>query len=106
MIKYTTPAITLKVKGMDISQSDAYVTLKQDPLKLTKSGADLTISTETVQGVTNTIISFTLSQEETASFTQNLAVKIQVNWYSNGTRLATKQKLISFQENLLDEVIA
>lgn len=105
MIQFTTPTITLKVKGIDISQTDAYVTIKQNTLELTKTGADLSISTETIQGVTNTLIAFTLTQEETAAFAQDRTAKIQVNWYSNGIRLATEKKAVIFSENLLDEVI-
>lgn len=106
MIQFTTPTITLKIKGIDISQADAYVTLKQGQLELTKTGAELSISTETIAGVTNTLIAFTLSQEETASFTKDRTAKIQVNWYDAGIRLATEQKAVIFGENLLDEVIS
>lgn len=105
MIRYTTPTITLRVKGIDISQSDAYCTVKQDKVKITKTGADLSISTETVQGTTNTLISFTLSQQETAAFIQDRIAKVQVNWLNGGKRLATERKAVVFGENLIDEVI-
>lgn len=105
MINYTTPTITLTVEGVDISAFDVFVTLEQGKTELTKSGADLTITTETVQQITNTIISFTLSQLESAKFDYSRYVNVQVNWINNGTRNATEIETIEVMRNLLDRVI-
>lgn len=106
MINYTTPAITLIVEGVDISDNDVYVSLKQGCQEMTKKGTDLDISPQTVGQVTNTQISFTLTQEESASFDYNRNVMVQVNWISSaGVRDATEIKTISVMKNLLDEVI-
>ena len=107
MINYTTPTISLTVEGIDLSANQVYVTLKQGAIELTKSGADLTVEAVTVQGVTDTDISFMLSQEESASFKFNASAAVQVNWISgSGHRGATEIKTISVLRNLLDEVIA
>lgn len=107
MINFTTPTINLTVEGADISSMDVYVTLQQGAYELTKSGDDLTIQTETIGQVTNTNISFTLSQEESASFKPKYSVAVQVNWINeNGIRSATEIKTIRVTPNLLDEVIA
>ena len=107
MINYTTPTISLIVEGTDISTHDIYVTLEQGKKKLTKSGADLNITTETHDQVTDTKITLTLTQEESASFDYNRNVAIQVNYItSQGVRDATEMKNIGVMRNLLDEVIA
>jgi hypothetical protein len=106
MIQYTTPSITLTVEGIDISSYDVYVSLEQGKVKETFSGDELAISTETVQSKTNTIIAFTLTQEQTAAFDDMRPVAVQVNWLnSDGVRAATNIKTISVMRNLLDKVI-
>lgn len=106
MINYTTPTISLTVEGVDLTGQDVYVTLEQGSKELTKSGSDLNITTETHDSVTDTNISFALTQEESATFKFNLAVSVQVNWISaSGVRAATEIKGISVMRNLLDEVI-
>ena len=107
MINYTTPTISLTVEEADLSGQDVYVTLEQGNLKLTKTGNDLIIDTETVQQITNTSITFSLTQEESAAFNFGKSVSIQVNWInSSGVRDATEIKTIPVMRNLLDEVIA
>ena len=106
MIRYTTPTISLIVEGVDLTSKDVYVTLEQGKHELTKKGSDLTISTETVQQVTNTLISFTLSQAESAAFKLSASAAVQVNWISSaGVRTATEIKTINILKNLLEEVI-
>lgn len=105
MINYTTPTITLTVEGVDISSFDVYVTLEQGKTELTKNGADLTITTETVQQTTNTIIAFTLSQTESATFDYSRYVNVQVNWFNNGIRNATEIETMEVMRNLLDRVL-
>lgn len=106
MINYTTPAIELTVEDEDLTGMDVYVTLQQRSVVLTKTGNDLVIETETVGQVTNTNITLTLSQEESAAFKYNQPVALQVNWIaSNGVRDATDIQNIPVMQNLLDEVI-
>ena len=106
MINYTTPTISLVVEGVDITEKDVYVTLEQGRIELTKTGTDLIMEAEQVEQVTNTNITFTLTQTESALFNYNRNVAIQVNWISSaGVRDATEIKSIDVMRNLLDEVI-
>lgn len=107
MIKYTTPTIPLVVEGVDLTQSlDVYVTLEQTGVELTKKGTDLIITTTTHDQVTDTNITFRLTQEETAAFNLHGRVQIQVNWIdSAGVRDATEIKSVPVMQNLLDRVI-
>lgn len=107
MINYTTPTITLTVEGVDISANDIYVSLEQGRIELTKSGSDLIVTTDTHGQVTDTVITFTLTQEESATFNFGKSVSVQVNYISaQGVRDATEIKTIGVMRNLLDEVIA
>lgn len=106
MIRYTTPTITLTVENAVLT-GDIYVTLEQGSLELTKTGTDLTVTTNTHDQVTDTIISFSLTQEESAAFKFNASCSVQVNWITSaGVRSATEIKSIGVMRNLLDEVIA
>ena len=106
MINYTTPTIELTVEGVDLTAQDIYVSVEQGAKELTKTGADLTVEAETVGQVTNTNISFTLTQEESAAFQYGKQVSVQVNWISvSGVRAATEIKNIPVFKNLLAEVI-
>lgn len=102
MINYTTPTITLTIEGVDLTSKDVYVTFEQGAHQLTKKGNQLYVSTEG----TDTIITMTLTQEESATFDYSKNVAIQVNWISpDGVRSATEIKKIDVMRNLLDEVI-
>ncbi len=106
MINYTTPTITLTVEGVDISAHDIYVSLEQGKLELVKTGNDLIVTTDVHEQVTDTVITFTLSQEESASFNFGKSVSVQVNYISSdGVRDATEIKNIGVMRNLLDEVV-
>ena len=106
MINYTTPTISLIVEGVDISSHEVYVTLEQGKTELTKKGDDLIINTEQIQQVTNTNITFVLTQQESAAFDYNRNVSVQVNWITSaGARSATEIKQIDVMRNLLDKVI-
>lgn len=115
MIKYTTPAISLTVEGNDLSHADVYVTLSQCPVEITKTGADLIVTTTednnasdskvVAENVIDSNIVFTLSQEESAMFKSG-PVSIQVNWITDeGIRSATDTASIHVGGNLLDEKI-
>lgn len=107
MINYTTPTISLTVEETDLTGNDVYVSLEQGKTELTKSGTDLIIDTDTHGQVTDTIITFTLTQEESATFNFGKSVSVQVNFInSSGVRDATEIKTIPVMRNLLDEVIA
>ena len=107
MINYTTPSITLEVEAVDLTDNDVYVTLHQGNYRMTKKGTDLVISTETHEQITDTVITFVLTQEESASFVYDKKVSVQVNWINaSGVRDATEVKTIGVMRNLLDEVIA
>lgn len=106
MINYTTPTITLIVEGVDLTGKDIYATFEQGCRQLTKKGTDMTITTEVVQDRTDTVLTMTLTQEESASFDFNRNASVQVNWISaGGVRGATEIKGIGVMRNLLDEVI-
>ena len=106
MINYTTPTITLTVEGVDLSSQEVYVSLEQGSVTLTKTGLDLLITTETVQQVTTSTITFVLTQAESGAFEYNKSVNVQVNWIdSSGVRDATEIKAISVMRNILDEVL-
>ena len=105
MINYTTPSLTLVVDNIDISAYDIYATLEQGLYKLTKTGDELTVNTETVGEKTNTVITMTLTQEESAKFFYDKPVNAQVNWLVDGSRFATDIKQIPVMRNLLNRVI-
>lgn len=105
MINYTTPTLTLVVDGINISTYDIYATLEQGLNKLTKTGDELTVDTETVGQKTNTVITMTLTQQESATFFYDKPVNAQVNWLVDGKRFATDIKTIPVMRNLLNRVI-
>ena len=107
MINYTTPTISLTVEGVDLSGMDVYVSLEQGQKELTKTGDDLIIEPIIGAETTDTKITFTLTQEESATFNFGKSVSVQVNFInSSGVRDATEIKTIPVMRNLLDEVIA
>lgn len=107
MINYTTPTYPIIVEGKDLTGQDVWVTFKQGEIKLNKKGADLTITTETHDQVTDTIITTTFSQRETAMFDPGMRVKLMVNYINDqGVRDATNKATIEVFENLLDREIA
>ena len=106
MINYTTPTIQLTIEGKDISSHDIYATLEQGAVELTKTGNDLSVQTDTHGQITDTIITFVLTQLESASFDFTRSVSVQVNWISSsGVREATNIQTIPVMRNLLAEVI-
>lgn len=101
MIQYTTPKTVLTVSGIDLTNYTVYVTFSQGNNKLTIENPEVTVDGE------NTVISVTLTQEQTGSFDYSLPCRVQVNWIdSDGTRNATMVKKTAVFENLLSEVIA
>lgn len=106
MINYTTPTISLTVEGVDLSGMDTYVSLEQGQKELTKTGDDLIIEPIVGTETTDTSITFTLTQEESAFYDFGKRVSVQVNWISSaGVRDATEVETIPVMRNLLDKVV-
>lgn len=100
--RFTTPPITVLVKGQDITTYDVYLTLKQLDTEITLSGASLSMTATD----DDTEITFSLTQEQAGQFSPKLPASIQVNWMDGGLRYATEMVKVRVFENLLDEVIS
>ena len=100
MIRYTTPTITLEVDA-DLSASDIYVSLVQGSKEKVVKNPSYSVSSG------KTTLTFTFTQEESASFNEFESIHLQVNWITaGGTRNATEIATFNSFRNLLDEVIA
>ena len=99
---YTTPTLSLKVKGVDIhSASYVYVTFYNNgKVILTKEKADISMS---VSG-SDTLIDVALSQSESRYFKPDSSASVQVNWMNGTTRAATEIVDFTVKDNLLKEV--
>lgn len=104
MINYTTPTLYARVKNINFTTGyDVYVSLEQGCRQLDKSGEDLTLEMDG----NDTLISFVLTQIESASFDFNSRVYMQINIIDeNGCRAATGIKQIPVMRNLLDREIS
>ena len=104
MINYTTPTLYARVKNIDFTIGyDAYVSLEQGDVQLDKSGDDLTLELDGE----DTLISFTLTQKESAAFDFGSKVYVQINIIDqNNVRAATGIKQIPVMRNLLDKEIS
>ena len=99
MRRYTTPTIELTVEGHDLTASDVYVTMRQQGRELTIEDADVALDGE------DTVITFALTQEQSATFREGRA-KVEVNWVdADGFRNATAIEEMSVTPNLLNQVI-
>ena len=103
MRRYTTPTVWLKGKGIDLTDGfDVYVSLEQENVELTKTGDALTVEKDG----DDTIVSFSLTQEESAGFRDTSLVSCQINVLdAAGKRYATGIKQMKIGKNLLEEVI-
>ena len=102
---YTTPTLTFRVKGVDITAEDhIYVTFADhtESRVLTKADGELTVSLNDE----DTDVSVTLSQAETKIFRPNTHASAEINWCnSSGTsRGATEIVDIIIKNNLLKEI--
>ena len=104
MITYTTPTITLRVRGYTIpSDSNIYVSIEQGTISVEIRETDITITP--FEG--GTILRFELTQVQSGKFKWLQPVRIQVNWIDgNEKRDATKIAQFPAFENLLDRVIS
>lgn len=102
MIQYTTPLQRVLIPGKDLTSWDVYVTYSNRWRKatVTVNPLDMEVTEE------GTILTYRLTQEQTALFDKDEEVEIQVNWYKDGIRGATKRKNIYSEENLLKVVIS
>lgn len=98
--RFTTPPITLLVKGVNITAYDIYVTVKQDDNEITVSDG-LSVSLEG----RDTKIVFQLTQEQAGSLDFRGFAGVQVNWIADGNRYATEIARVQIYNNLFDEVI-
>lgn len=117
MRRYTTSTPSLIVEGVDISSHKVWVTFTQiypddidstviNTLSQAEYKTESLTVTPTGKAVSgnDTIITCSLSQEQTARFKPG-RVRVQVNWMtSGGVRKATDIVLIPSFDNLLDEV--
>ena len=96
----TTQTIKITIKGWDLTNSDVYVTFKQGTKKLTRKDiADATYSNRT------SVITLTLSQQETMSFKEDEQGLIQVRWIGDDG-IAHKTKTAPFNvDTLLYEAV-
>lgn len=99
--KWTTWDYPVRVKGISLVGMDVYLTFKQGSEKLTLSGDNI----EVTDDGDDTLITFTLDQEQTGSFDESRSLEIEVNWMVNGKRRATSISGIEIKRNLLNEVI-
>lgn len=99
MIQFTTPAVTLTVKGVTFDGTEkVWVSIRQADKKI-----DIDDATVDSSG-TDPVITFTLTQEQTAGLSLGAAL-IQVNWITTGEeRGATDIVTVNVGRNLLDEV--
>lgn len=102
MVRYTTPELNLEVIGYDLTGASVRVTIRQ---KVGPNEAVATISNPTLTKTdAGTLVTAKPTQAQTGEFVHGWAY-VQVNWMSNGTRLATELGTIEVVENLIDEVI-
>lgn len=99
MIQFTTPAVTLTVKGVTFDGTEkVWVSIRQADKKI-----DIDDATVDSSG-TDPVITFVLTQEQTAGLSLGAAL-IQVNWITTDEeRGATDIVTVNVGRNLLDEV--
>lgn len=102
MIRYTTPSIILRVP-VDITDADKVVaTFAQWNVRVDK---EIPKSAMTLQDG-RTVMELSLSQTETGRFKPYRKITVQVNFYRNGYRGATRPRVINpVLINTLEEVM-
>lgn len=102
MRRGTTPTVKIKLGGIDFDLvKDFYVTITQgSSISLTKTGEDLEIDED------ESIVSVTLTEQETLSFNAKVTLNIQVRVKTHDdVCLATGIKQINVTDILWDEEI-
>lgn len=100
--RFTTPPISLLVKGVDITAADVYVTIKQYDREVNLTDTALTMTTSG----DDTQITFSLTQAQAGALDIKAYASVQVNWIDAGVRYATEIANVKVLENLYDEVIS
>ena len=100
--RFTTPPISLLVKGVDITAADVYVTIKQGTTEINLTDTDLTLTAVD----DDTQVDFSMTQAQAGSLDFGSYAGIQVNWIKNSVRYATEIANVKIYENLYDEVIS
>lgn len=104
MYQGTTPAITMAVKGMDVSAMTAFVSFKRGADVLTKSGSDVTMVYDS--GEDKTVIVCKLTQEETLAMRQGDAI-VQCRFIdSNNEAYATTKSKLNIKDVIFKEAIS
>ncbi len=105
MIQFTSPAITLTVRGATWDGTErVWVSIRQQAGGI-EDGIDIEDATVDVSGA-SPVVTFRLTQEQTSALSLGTAL-LQVNWVtSDGDRGATDIASVNVSRNLLDEVKA
>ena len=100
IIKGTTPTIQFTFNFINPANiTVAYLTVKQDKVVIIERDKSTAV-------VGDKTISWRLSQEETLQFIAGRKIAVMHNWLLNdGTRGASKEAIISVEDNHKDEVI-
>lgn len=104
MRQYTTPTVRLRVKDESLIGTDVYVTLRYGKKRTTMEipQSDITLT----EDGNDTLIKFTLTQEQTAKFSVGDIIEYEVNYMSGHTRPATDIAYSKpVKENLLKRIL-
>ena len=105
-IRYTTPTLTLIVRGVDLSGADAVVVSLRQRMRGRTNAHEVDVDATATYDGTDSTLTVTLTQEQTAGFVADQPVSVQVNWTEDDTRMATTIALVPWGAHLLDEVMA
>lgn len=95
MIRFTTPTHEHKVKGIDLTGCEVWVSYEQGLAEVNAKGA-------VEYDGADSIVTVSLRQRETARFHKG-KVSVQINWvYPNGKRDATEIKQLDMLDNLFE----
>lgn len=99
MIRYTTPTHEHKVKGIDLTGCDVYVSYQQGLTSVDVKAQSVSYDGE------DTTITVPLTQLQTAKFKVGKA-EVQINWiYQNGKRDAVNAKEMEITKNIMQRVV-
>lgn len=104
MYQGTTPALSMAIKGADVSGMKAFVSFKRGQDILTKSGSDVTMEYDSTNE--KTILTVKLTQEETLAMRQGDAI-VQCRFIdSNDEAYATDKAVLNVEDVIYKEVIS
>ena len=107
-IRFTTPTLTLVVRGIDLTGMDAVTASLRQRIGRGRTesthAVDVTDPTMTYDG-TDTTIAVTLTQEQSGGFVAGEMVEAQVNWMDGDNRDASTIGEVPWTRNLLAEVM-